>query len=97
MLQRSRARATSEVFQSGSCTIPQDAQKCASTTGAWGELATFRSRLNSTLREIRLNEGAQLGRDLRTSAEPKFEAAHRLMQQHPQAVSSFEASRPCCC
>src|ERR1700730_10463807 len=48
----------------------------------------------SNLCEIGLNQRAKLGRHLGALAEPEFEPAHRLVQQHAEPVGGFQSARP---
>src|SRR5260370_25924490 len=48
----------------------------------------------SNLCEIGLNQRAKLGRHLGALAEPEFEPAHRLMQQHAEPIGGFQSARP---
>src|SRR5579871_4111037 len=47
----------------------------------------------SCTREIGLHQRTKLGCHLRSSPEPQFEAAHRLMQQHAEPVGSLQSAR----
>src|SRR5665647_147388 len=44
--------------------------------------------------EIGLDQRTQFRRHFRLDAEPQFEAAHRLMQQHAEAIGRAQAAFP---
>src|ERR1700738_2005019 len=48
----------------------------------------------SNLCEIGLNQRAKLGRHLGALAEPEFDPAHRLVQQHAEPIGGFQSARP---
>src|SRR6202035_1975940 len=47
----------------------------------------------SNLCEVFLDQRAQFGADLWALSEPQFEAAHRLVQQHAEAIGGLQSPR----